>query len=404
MPKPKPQTQTHSSFLLFFFFFFFFAFSRSNMELGARDVKRKVQSCVGNFLWGLATGGMTRADLLDATVTLRLAETTAQETMRLQAEILHEPPPDYRFKRIVKYADSSYSLDDCTNPGMVELDFSADVALDDLTEQPGTSFKPFPISPKAMDAAGCDGGAGGGGSACSPPISYDGLVGAFGTVFALPIFKAAPKKVKTPIEHFVNRSIEPWMWKTQTRRQIYERSAFSVVIGGEPRSRNEFFHTVVDTLKGSFATGVGSIDLTAYPVGWDFTRVFRCKVAALLKRCRCHGDDDEAFCIIAVNVPPMSEDTWRHAILPVLDTTSPTVELDQDEVISTSKVIFLLSMDYELSQWGDFCDQLHYRGVSTPPAPGTLYDAEPGMGALRGRINEIWSLDDSFSEACKYAY
>ena len=245
---------------------------------------------------------------------------------------------------------------------------------------------------------------GGGGSACSPPISYDGLVGAFGTVFALPIFKAAPKKVKTPIEHFVNRSIEPWMWKTQTRRQIYERSAFSVVIGGEPRSRNEFFHTVVDTLKGSFATGVGSIDLTAYPVGWDFTRVFRCKVAALLKRCRCHGDDDEAFCIIAVNVPPMSEDTWRHAILPVLDTTSPTVELDQDEVISTSKVIFLLSMDYELSQWGDFCDQLHYRGVSTPPAPGTLYDAEPGMGALRGRINEIWSLDDSFSEACKYAY
>ena len=43
------------------------------MELGARDVKRKVQSCVGNFLWGLATGGMTRADLLDATVTLRLS-------------------------------------------------------------------------------------------------------------------------------------------------------------------------------------------------------------------------------------------------------------------------------------------------------------------------------------------
>ena len=345
---------------------------------------------------------MTALDLKKAKVTLRLTETTAKETMRLQAEILHEPPLDYRFKRIVKYADSSYSLDDCTNPGMVELDFNVDVELDDLTDLPGTAYKQFTVFPRSLAAAGCEHSASILEKNCSPPISYDGLVTAFSTVFSMPLFKAAPKKVKTPIEHFVNRSIEPWMWKTQTRRQIYERSAFSVLIGGEPQSRHEFFHTIVDTLKGSYETGVGSIDLTSYPVGWDFTRVFRCKIATLLKRCRCHGENDEAFCIIAVNMPLVSEDTWRHAILPVLDTTSPTVEVQKDEIISTSKVIFLFSMDYELNQWSDFCDQLHYRGTSTPPSPGTLYDKEPGMGALRGRINEIWSLDDDYSQACTY--
>lgn len=378
---------------------------RSDPELGARDVKQKFLDCVGTFMHNLLTDsaawqhGCWPKDgrFLGANVTIRLVD--AVTTPRLRADIEYEAAySDDRFKRFVHSTsiDNFYTLEDCTNPGLLNFEHSEVTGSSSKSLSANLIFPTTPVC--SADAA-----------ESSQLITLDGFRRAFGGSASdgLDVSKfvanGAADQVN-PLENFFKR-ITPWLNTTMDSSQLYEHSSFSILLGGEDQSRSGFVKSLLDVMRPSFSSAVGSIDLTKYHnQQYALNRAFREEVACIVKRCHRAGTaGQDGACIVIANLPPLSEDAWRHTIFPILDTTSPAVDASPlgTDVVSTRQVIFLFSMDYSLKEWRDFCQQLHFRdqkGVEVP-APGSLYDTDAGLGPLRGRIHEIWSLG-SYHSVC----